>query len=89
MPWEGDEVRRPASQETCHAPDNPNPVGGTGQEQCMTFSIARQRIGTETLSIAFAALLGLGLVFAAGFANASAVHDAAHDQRHAIAFPCH
>jgi cobalt transporter subunit CbtB len=55
----------------------------------MTFSIARQRLGTETLSIAAAALLGLGLVFAAGFANASALHDAAHDQRHAIAFPCH
>ena len=34
-------------------------------------------------------LLGLGLVFAAGFADASALHDAAHDQRHAIAFPCH
>lgn len=55
----------------------------------MTFSIARQRIGTDALSIAFAALLGLGLVFAAGFADASALHDAAHDQRHAIAFPCH
>ena len=55
----------------------------------MFFSIARPRLDTETLSIAFAALLGLGLVFAAGFANATALHDAAHDQRHAIAFPCH
>ena len=55
----------------------------------MTFSIARLRLDSETLAIAFAAALGLGLVFVAGFANASAVHDAAHDQRHAIAFPCH
>lgn len=55
----------------------------------MFFSIARPRLDAETLSIAAAALLGLSLLFVAGFANATAVHDAAHDQRHAIAFPCH
>ena len=55
----------------------------------MTFSIARLRLGSETLSIAFAAALGLGLIFVAGFADATVLHDAAHDQRHAIAFPCH
>ena len=54
-----------------------------------TLSAARVRLDSEVLSIAFAALLGLGLVFVAGFANATAVHNAAHDQRHAIAFPCH
>ena len=55
----------------------------------MTFSIARLRLDTEALSIAAAALLGLSLLFVAGFANATVLHDAAHDQRHAIAFPCH
>ncbi|HVG49643.1 MAG TPA: CbtB domain-containing protein [Rubellimicrobium sp.] len=55
----------------------------------MTFSIARARLDAETLSIAFAAVLGLSLVFVAGFANATVLHDTAHDQRHAIAFPCH
>ncbi len=55
----------------------------------MFFSIARPRLDAETLSIAAALLLGVGLIFAAGFANATALHEAAHDQRHAIAFPCH
>jgi cobalt transporter subunit CbtB len=54
-----------------------------------TLSALRARLDAEALSIATAALLGLGLVFAAGFAEATALHDAAHDQRHAIAFPCH
>ncbi len=34
-------------------------------------------------------LLGLALVFFVGFAPLSAVHNAAHDSRHAAAFPCH
>lgn len=54
-----------------------------------TLLSLRARLGAEALSIAAAGLLGLGLIFAAGFAQATAVHDAAHDQRHAIAFPCH
>ena len=36
-----------------------------------------------------AALLGLGLVYLAGFAHADALHDNAHDARHAANFPCH
>ena len=36
-----------------------------------------------------AALLGLGLVYLAGFAQADALHDNAHDARHAANFPCH
>ena len=44
----------------------------------------------ETLKAAFVALvLGLGLVYGAGFANSDSVHDAAHDSRHALSFPCH
>jgi cobalt transporter subunit CbtB len=54
-----------------------------------TLHAARARLDAEVLSIAAALALGLGLVFAAGFANATVLHDAAHDQRHAIAFPCH
>lgn len=53
------------------------------------LSSARARLDRDALALAAAALLGLGLVFAAGFAGAAAIHDAAHDQRHAIAFPCH
>lgn len=44
----------------------------------------------EIVKSAFAALfLGLGLVYLAGFSTSSAAHNAAHDARHAQAFPCH
>lgn len=47
------------------------------------------RATSDILGIALAAALGLGLIFVTGFSHASAMHDVAHDQRHAIAFPCH
>ncbi|RXF73856.1 CbtB domain-containing protein [Hansschlegelia zhihuaiae] len=38
----------------------------------------------------FAALmLGIFVIAGAGFVSVPAVHNAAHDQRHAIGFPCH
>jgi cobalt transporter subunit CbtB len=36
-----------------------------------------------------AALLGLFILYGVGFANPATLHDAAHDTRHAFAFPCH
>ena len=33
--------------------------------------------------------LGLGIIMIAGHVQASALHDAAHDVRHATGFPCH
>lgn len=36
-----------------------------------------------------AALLGVCLVYFAGFSHIEAVHNAAHDTRHSAAFPCH
>jgi cobalt transporter subunit CbtB len=39
--------------------------------------------------VVLAALLGAFLVFGTGFSALSAVHNAAHDARHAFAFPCH
>jgi cobalt transporter subunit CbtB len=50
---------------------------------------ATQTADMNLVSILGAAALGLALVFAAGFAQASVMHDTAHDQRHAMAFPCH
>ena len=38
---------------------------------------------------AVALILGFGLVWLAGFAYPEGVHDAAHDTRHALSFPCH
>ncbi|MGH6662412.1 MAG: CbtB domain-containing protein [Rhodospirillales bacterium] len=43
------------------------------------------RIAPAILAIAFGAFLVLG----AGFLHSSTIHNAAHDARHALAFPCH
>jgi cobalt transporter subunit CbtB len=36
-----------------------------------------------------AALLGLFIVLGVGFVPIEAMHNAAHDTRHSVAFPCH
>ncbi|MEQ9240711.1 CbtB domain-containing protein [Roseovarius indicus] len=36
-----------------------------------------------------AIVLGFGIVTLAGHVQAAALHDAAHDVRHATGFPCH
>ncbi len=41
------------------------------------------------LPAVLAILFGVFLVFGAGFAESSALHNAAHDSRHALVFPCH
>jgi cobalt transporter subunit CbtB len=43
----------------------------------------------RVLSIFAAALLGLFIVGSVGFSHIEAVHNAAHDYRHSMAFPCH
>lgn len=37
----------------------------------------------------FAASLGLLFIGGVGFAGMPAIHDAAHDVRHVLSFPCH
>jgi cobalt transporter subunit CbtB len=45
---------------------------------------------TERLTAGLIALvLGMGLLAGVGFAGSNFVHNAAHDTRHAIGFPCH
>ena len=45
---------------------------------------------TRTVSAALAAIaLGAVMIFGVGFAHSSVLHNAAHDTRHAIGFPCH
>ncbi len=46
-----------------------------------TTSVRAQAIG--------ALLFGLVVLFAVGFAPMGAAHNAAHDVRHSLAFPCH
>lgn len=42
-----------------------------------------------TTALIGAALLGALMVFATGFSPSEVAHNAAHDVRHANAFPCH
>ena len=37
----------------------------------------------------FSGMLGLVLLYAAGFAETAELHNAAHDGRHSASFPCH
>ncbi|MEQ1576247.1 MAG: CbtB domain-containing protein [Hyphomicrobium sp.] len=54
---------------------------------------ANQTIAVPSASVrmicAGAFLIGASLVFLVGFANASVIHNVAHDTRHSLAFPCH
>ena len=44
-----------------------------------------QRVSASLSAMAF----GLLLVFGVGLARADKLHNAAHDTRHSIGFPCH
>jgi cobalt transporter subunit CbtB len=44
---------------------------------------------SRVLQLALAGLLGIFIVGFAGFAPMEAAHNAAHDYRHSMAFPCH
>jgi cobalt transporter subunit CbtB len=75
--------------------DETDPSGMTGQRRhdmtknAQATTTTMDRADVSLMPIAFAALAGLMLLFASGYAQASVLHDAAHDQRHAMAFPCH
>ena len=56
--------------------------------QAKTLTSARSDTGS-IVSIAVVALFGMTVLFVAGFANSAVLHDAAHDTRHAVGFPCH
>jgi cobalt transporter subunit CbtB len=53
-----------------------------------TATVAESRSGVIGAAT-FAIVLGFFLVFAAGFAHPEALHNAVHDTRHSLAFPCH
>lgn len=51
--------------------------------------VSGTRLGERAVATIAAGLLGLVFLYGAGFASPQAVHDAAHDTRHAFTFPCH
>lgn len=59
----------------------------TAQTQSRTQS--QTGISARVAAIALAAFIGLAIVTIAGHVQTSALHDAAHDSRHAMGFPCH
>jgi cobalt transporter subunit CbtB len=44
---------------------------------------------SRAIQLALAALLGVFIVGFVGFSHMEAAHNAAHDYRHSMAFPCH
>ena len=44
---------------------------------------------SRAIPVFMAALLGAFIVGGVGFSHIAAVHNAAHDYRHSMAFPCH
>ena len=54
-----------------------------------TLAVPGVRSSSIVLQLVGAVLLGAVIVFGAGFSGISEAHNAAHDMRHASAFPCH
>ena len=54
-----------------------------------TKALNKSAVRTSFTPALFAAVLGFSIVAVAGHVQASALHDAAHDVRHATGFPCH
>lgn len=51
---------------------------------------ASSRTRSSQLLVTFGSILmGLSLVYFAGFSHLDLVHNAAHDTRHSSGFPCH
>lgn len=65
------------------------PSGLTALELKMTTLSLSAARSTSLVQIVAVMALGLGLVFASGFAQSQTLHDAAHDMRHSTGFPCH
>jgi len=59
------------------------------------MTVASTSLGVSTsrqsrvVQLALAALLGIFVVGFVGLSHIDAVHTAAHDYRHSMAFPCH
>jgi cobalt transporter subunit CbtB len=56
--------------------------------QHISVPLTRPRVNRKALGFG-SLIVGLALVYFVGFAPLMAVHNAAHDTRHASAFPCH
>lgn len=55
----------------------------------MLNALSSVKVPSAVMTALFVAALGGTLLFVAGHAQSSALHDAAHDVRHSTGFPCH
>ena len=55
----------------------------------MTTQTIKAAAGARLLPAVLAGFIGLALITISGHVQATALHDAAHDVRHATGFPCH
>jgi cobalt transporter subunit CbtB len=63
--------------------------GVTARSKKMTTTTSSVKATSTLASVLFMAVLGAAVLFVAGHAQSSTLHDAAHDVRHATGFPCH
>lgn len=66
--------------------------GGRFQMTTQTPSfplVAQVTPASRAIQLGLAAFLGLFILGVAGFSQIEAVHNATHDVRHSLAFPCH
>lgn len=54
-----------------------------------TTTMTTAKTDSAIMPIVLALVVGLGLITTTGMLQASVLHDAAHDVRHATGFPCH
>lgn len=55
----------------------------------MVTQIQSGAVPTIKLFAVFAAVIGAFIIVGVGFAGPEVLHNAAHDLRHGLAFPCH
>jgi cobalt transporter subunit CbtB len=57
--------------------------------QVQTATVTSLSVSQRLIAGVLALLLGFVLVGGVGFASDMAIHNGAHDTRHALGFPCH
>ena len=59
------------------------------REMNATQTVSASGENSRVIAPIAAVTLGMFILFVAGLAQPNVLHNAAHDTRHAVAFPCH
>ncbi len=55
----------------------------------LSAAVTDQHSAATIIGVTLAILFGSLIILATGFAGADVLHNAAHDMRHGLTFPCH